>query len=70
MAKRQPNRTLTRQLNVRVPDELWRRVSSVAGGSGKSLTDFVNQALDERTKEHKEDVNRIAEREKLPKSWK
>lgn len=35
----------------------------------KSLQDFVTETLDERTKEHKEDVQRMAEREQEPKKW-
>ncbi len=64
-----PNRTLTDQLNVRVPDELFRRVSSVAGAKGQTLAKFVIEALDERTKEHTTEVQTIAEREKVPKKW-
>jgi predicted HicB family RNase H-like nuclease len=59
-----------KQLNVRIPEELIRRVSAVAGASGKSLADFVGETLDERTKEHTEDVQRMAQREKKPKKWK
>lgn len=69
-AKRNPpNRTLSQQLNIRVPDELFWRVNSVAGAARKTLKQFVTQILDERTKDHKADVERIAEREKLPKKW-
>jgi predicted HicB family RNase H-like nuclease len=64
-----PTRTLTNQLNVRVPDELFRRVSSVAGAKGDTLANFVIEALDERTKDHKDDVQRIADREAIPKKW-
>jgi predicted HicB family RNase H-like nuclease len=67
--KRKGKREPTDQLNVRIPTELYRRVSSVAGASGKTLTQFVSVTLDERTKDHKEDVARIAEREKQPKKW-
>ena len=59
----------TDQLNVRISTELFRRVSAVAGASGKSLTDFVSETLDERTALHREDVARIVERERLPKRW-
>ena len=68
-ATAKPNRTLTDQLNVRVPEELLRRVSSVAGATGKTLAKFVTDILDERTKGHKGDVQKIAEREKAPKKW-
>jgi predicted HicB family RNase H-like nuclease len=64
-----PTRTLTDQLNVRVPTDLFRRVSAVAGATGKTLARFVSEALDERTKDHKLDVEKIAEREKVPKKW-
>lgn len=64
-----PNRILTQQLNIRVPDELFRRVNSVAGATGKTLTTFVTETLDERTKAHKEDVERMAAREKITKKW-
>jgi predicted HicB family RNase H-like nuclease len=57
------------QLNVLLSDELVRRVSSVAGASGKTLVQFVSEALDERTRGHKPDVQRIANREKSPKKW-
>jgi len=40
-----------------------------AAGADKKLAAFVIEALDERTKDHKEDVQRIAEREKVPKKW-
>jgi predicted HicB family RNase H-like nuclease len=70
MAKRiPPNRTLSQQLNIRVPDELFWRVNSVAGAARKTLKQFVTEILDERTKDHKPDVERIYEREKLPKKW-
>jgi len=68
--RKAPNRKLTNQLNVRVPEELFRRVNSVAGAKGQSVTDFVTEVLDQRTKDHKEDVARMAEREQQPKSWK
>jgi predicted HicB family RNase H-like nuclease len=64
-----PNRTLTDQLNVRVPTELLRRVSIVAAGKGDTLAKFVSDALDERTRDHRGDVRRIMEREKSPKKW-
>jgi predicted HicB family RNase H-like nuclease len=67
--KQRPNRKTTGQLNVRLPDELLRRVNAVAGAAGKKLTTFVSETLDERTKDHKADVERIAEREKQPKQW-
>ena len=63
------NRTLTDQLNVRVPTDLFRRVSSVAGAKGDTLAKFVIEALEERTKDHQADVQRIADREKEPKKW-
>ena len=63
-------KTPTEQLNVRIPRELIRRVTSVAGAVGKSLADFVGETLDERTKEHKADVDKIRKREELPKNWK
>jgi predicted HicB family RNase H-like nuclease len=64
-----PNRALTDQLNVRVPTELFRRVSSVAGAKGDTLAKFVIEALDERTKDHQTDVQRIADREQSPRKW-
>jgi predicted HicB family RNase H-like nuclease len=64
-----PNRTLTDQLNVRVPKELFRRVNMAAAGANKKLAVFVIEALDERTKDHKDDVQKITEREKIPKKW-
>ncbi len=67
--RKKPNGTAAEQLNVRVPEELYRRVNSVAGASGKTITDFVTQVLDERTKDHKGDVQRMAQREKVPKKW-
>ena len=54
---------------MRIPEELYRRVSAVAGADGKSLADFVGDTLDERTKDHIADVAKIAEREKVPKKW-
>lgn len=54
---------------MRVPTELFRRVSAVAGAMGETLAKFVIDTLDERTKEHKMDVQRISEREKSPKKW-
>jgi predicted HicB family RNase H-like nuclease len=71
MAKKRqsPNRTITGQLNVRLPEELLRRVNAIAGAAGKTVTAFVSEALDERTQEHKADVERIAERERQPKKW-
>jgi len=52
------------------------RLNKVAGALGKTLKEFVTEALDARTKEHKSDVEkiaehekRIAEREKVPKRW-
>jgi hypothetical protein len=44
-------------------------LNSVAGASGKTLVQFVSEALDERKKEHKPDVQRMADREKSPKKW-
>jgi hypothetical protein len=53
------------QLNVRpFPDELLRRISAVAGASGKTQKEFVIEALDERTKEYKESVEGIYSRER------
>ncbi len=57
------------QLSVRLTTELVTRVSIAAAGAGKSVTQFVQEALDERTKEHKDDAARIIEREKIPKQW-
>jgi len=48
---------------------LFRRVSSVAGAKGDTLAKFVIEALDERTKNHKDDVQKIAEREAMTKKW-
>ena len=75
-SRKSPNRKLTDQLNVRIPEELMRRITAVAGAKKQSLTQFVIEALDERTKEHKpevqkiaEQVQKIAEREASPKKW-
>jgi len=75
-ARPKPNRKLNNQLSVRVPEELLIRLNKVAGALGKTLKEFVTEALDARTKEHKSDVEkiaehekRIAEREKVPKRW-
>jgi predicted HicB family RNase H-like nuclease len=57
------------QLNVRIPLELFRRINAVAGAIGKSQAQFVAEVLDDRTKEHKSDVDRIAERERKSKKW-
>jgi predicted HicB family RNase H-like nuclease len=59
-----------KQFSVRLPEELVKRVGIAAAGAGKSLTQFVQETLDERTKEHKDDAARIIEREKTPKYWK
>ena len=67
--RRKPTRKLTDQLNVRVTNELFRRVNSVAGARGETLTKFVNDVLAERTKGSEEDVERIAARERVPKRW-
>ena len=64
-----PNRTLTDQLNVRVSTELFRRVDVVAGARGETIAKFVSDTLDERTKEHTPEVEKIIEREKEPKKW-
>jgi predicted HicB family RNase H-like nuclease len=64
-----PNRTLTDQLNVRMPTELFRRVGVVAGARGETITKFVSDTLNDRTKDHTLDVKKIVEREKLPKKW-
>lgn len=44
------------QLNVRIPDELMRRVSSVSGSRGESLAKWVADVLDLRTKGQKSKV--------------
>jgi predicted HicB family RNase H-like nuclease len=67
--RKPPNRKITDQLNVRVPRELFRRVNIAAAGADKKLAAFVIEALDERTKDHKGDVQKIAEREKVSKKW-
>jgi predicted DNA-binding protein len=61
--------TGTAQLNVRVPRELFNRVSSVAAAVGKPLATFVSEILEERTRQHLKDIQRIREREKVPKQW-
>jgi hypothetical protein len=38
------------QMNVRIPEELMRRVSAVSGSRGQSLADWVASVLDLRTK--------------------
>jgi hypothetical protein len=63
------SRALTDQLNVRITTELLRRVSAVAGATGKTLAKFVSETLDERTAEHIADVGKIIDREKLQKKW-
>lgn len=67
--KHRPERTLTAQLNVRVPEELFRRVNMAAAGAKVTLTKFVTDVLDKRTEGHKADVQRITERESVPKKW-
>jgi predicted HicB family RNase H-like nuclease len=62
--RQRPNRTTSGQLNVRLPEGLLRRVNAVAGAAGKTLTTIVMEALEERTKAHKDDVERMADREK------
>jgi len=57
------------QLNVRpFPEELLRRISSVAGAKGQTQREFVIEALDERTKDYKELVEEIFKREKARKT--
>lgn len=57
------------QLNVRpFPEELLRRISSVAGAKGQTQKEFVIEALDERTKDYKELVDEIFKREKARKN--
>jgi hypothetical protein len=53
------------QLNVRpFPEELLRRISSVAGAKGQTQKEFVIEALDERTKDYKLLVDEIFRKEK------
>jgi len=53
------------QLNVRpFPEELLRRISAVAGAKGQTQKEFVIEALDKRTSEHKDAVDQIYRREK------
>jgi hypothetical protein len=53
------------QLNVRpFPEELLRRISAVAGAKGQTQKEFVVEALEERTKDHKELVEDIYRRER------
>ncbi len=62
-------RTPVPQLNVRpFPEELLRRISSVAGAKGQTQKEFVIDALDERTRDYKELVEEIFRREKARKS--
>lgn len=68
-SSKKPARTLTDQLNVRLPRELIRRVGAIAATRGETLAKFVGDTLNERTKEHVLDVQRIADREKSPKKW-
>jgi hypothetical protein len=51
-------------INVRVGEELLRRVNKVAEALGKSQAQFVKDVLDERTKEHQKDVDEIAKVER------
>jgi predicted HicB family RNase H-like nuclease len=68
--KRAPaNRVFTTQLNVRISTELFRRVCVVAGAKGQTLAKFVADTLDERTRQHKIEVDQIVEREATPKNW-
>lgn len=64
------NKEPKQQFSVRLPLELVKRVEIAAAGAGKSLTQFVEEILNERTEGHKEDAARIIEREKVPKHWK
>ena len=52
------------QLNVRIPEELLRRVNMVAGARGKSQADWVAGVLDKRTKRYKKIVAAIMAKEK------
>lgn len=61
------SKSTTEQLNVRIPQELLRRVSAVAAALGVSLGSFVANVLDERTRDHKSDIEKIRNREKMPK---
>jgi hypothetical protein len=36
---------------------------------GQTLTKFVTDTLDERTKEHRPEVGKMIDREKVPKEW-
>jgi hypothetical protein len=56
------------QLNVRpFPEELLRRISSVAGAKGQTQKEFVIEALDDRTKDYRELVEQIFKGEKSRK---
>ena len=71
-----PTRKPKRQLNVRLPEDLYRRIERVAEARQEDLAKFVGDTLDQRTKEHENDaakiaeiIGKIAEREKAPKKW-
>jgi predicted transcriptional regulator len=74
--KPKPNRTPRKQLNVRLSEELYRRIEHVAEARQEELAKFVGDTLDERTKQYEKDAAKIAEiiggiadREKSPKKW-
>jgi len=64
-ARSQTAKTKTEQLNVRIPEELLRRLNAVIGARGKykSQSQFVSAILDLRLKEHEANVEAIRKRE-------
>ena len=50
-------------LSVNIGEELLERVNRVAKALGKSQAQFVKEALDERTRPHKSEVEGIAKHE-------
>jgi hypothetical protein len=68
-ATQRGNTQFVPQLNVRpFPEELLRRISSVAGAKGQTQKEFVIEALDRQTKEYKDLVQQIYKREKTKES--
>lgn len=62
---KKPQKSKISQLNIRpFPEELLRRISAVAGAKGQTQKEFVIEALDDRTYQHKELVDQIFRLEK------
>ena len=53
-----------KNLSVSLEEELLGRITRVANALKISKTQFVKEALDERTREHKPDADGIAEHER------